>query len=93
MVTSAANGSAVQGGKKGGRAPIPTAGEVASGGINSTRDLFKLGGSLINDMLQGDKKAKKLSGPICRTGSMMLRSVDLEQTHNDGASIEMNNGN
>jgi hypothetical protein len=76
-------------GREGPGSQVPTAGEVASRGLASTRDIFALGGSLINDMLGGDRKAKKLAGPVCRTGNMMLRAVDLEQTHNDGESIEM----
>lgn len=68
--------------------PVPTAAEVASGGIRDSRDLCRFGGSLINDMLAGTVTGK-VANPVCRTGNMMLRAVDLEHRHNEGRPLPM----
>ena len=78
----------VRNGTAGGGGKVPTAAEVASGGIGDSRDLCRLGGALINDML-GDRVSGKLANPICRTGNMMLRAADLEHRHNDGKPLPM----
>lgn len=72
----------------GGGTQVPTAAEVASGGIGDSRALCRLGGALINDMLTGTVTGK-VANPVCRTGNMMLRTVDLEHRHNDGQPIRM----
>ena len=72
----------------GGGTQVPTAAEVASGGLGDSRALCRLGGALINDML-GDRVSGKVANPICRTGNMMLRAIDLEHRHNDGKPVPM----
>lgn len=42
---------------------------------------------MINDMLQGNTKVRKMSGQICRAGTMMLRSAELEAKYGDGDAL------
>ena len=89
----AASTGAAGNGTAGEAAQVQTAGDIASRGITGTRDIFKLGAALIGDMLSADKGRRKAASgactKVCRTGSMMLRAVDLEQSHNDGDNITM----
>ena len=65
---------------------VPTAAEVASRGLRTTRDYARFGGSLINDVL-GDRVATRQVNPICRVANFVLRGVDLENRHNDGKPL------
>jgi hypothetical protein len=78
----------VDGGTEGVRAQVQTAAQVASGGIASSRDMTRLGGAMINDLINGSMTGK-IANPVVRTGNMMLRATEMEQKHNDGKPIPM----
>lgn len=47
-----------------------------------------MGGAIINDLINGSMTAK-IANPVVRTANMMLRTVEIEQRHNDGKPLSM----
>jgi hypothetical protein len=50
--------------------------------------LKRLGGSMINDLINGSMSGK-IANPVVRTANMMLRTTEIEQKHNDGKPLSM----
>ena len=75
-------------GEKGRGTPQPRSVEIASAGIDSTRDMAKFGTALIADIMTGSVCAK-VANPVCRTGNLVLRSVEMEQRHNGGNPVPL----
>ena len=69
------------------RPQVPRAAEVASRGINSTREVQHVTSALLNDLLQGHVD-KGTGGVACRFLGLKLRTADLELKHNEGRPIE-----
>ena len=86
MVTASA--SVAHSGQEAIRPPVATTEEVASQGIRSTRDITRLGSSMLNDLVKGTLNSK-VANPMCRTVGFMCRTIEMEQRHNDGRPIDV----
>lgn len=62
--------------KNNNQAKVPTAAEVESRGIHDTRDMMRLGGAVINDLLNGTITGKE-ADRICRDMNKKLRDMEM----------------